>query len=343
MSTYRIRLADGSSFTAEQGETVLDAALRQGKHLPYGCRDGVCGSCELQVSKGSVEYPDGLPQALTSEEQRSGLAIMCQALPQSDLSLDWSPDPGVLPPEPRQLAARVTDIDFVSADVCRLLLQLPEGKRLPFWAGQYIDILLQDGARRSFSLANSPHNDERLELHIRRVPGGRFTEYVFEHLRIGSWLRFEGPLGQFYLRENSSRPVILVAGGTGFAPIKSIIEYAMAASIDRSFEIYWGAGSVQGIYMDQQVRNWLSKTSGNKGPRLSYTPVVADGGAEGGWQGREGMVHEAVLADHPDLSDYEAYVAGPPPMVDAAEREFIRHGLDPQRLFYDSFEISAGN
>lgn len=340
MLKYQVVLADGSSFTVDEGQAVLDAALRQGKHLPYGCRSGVCGSCKLRLTAGRVDYPDGLPQALSGEEQQSGWAILCQAVPLSDLRLDWRSQPGGEPPQPRTLAARVTDIEFVADDVSRVYLQLPAGKRLPFWAGQYIDVLLQDGARRSFSLANPPHDDECLELHIRRVAGGRFTEYVFEQMRPGTWLRFEGPLGQFYLREDSARPVILVAGGTGFAPIKSIIEYALTASIDRSVEFYWGAGTVQGIYMDHKAAHWQSADRDKAVPRLSYTPVVAGATPEDDWQGRQGMVHEAVLADHRDLSAYDVYLAGPPPMIEAAKDAFAKHGLDPQRLFYDSFVVN---
>lgn len=342
MSSYRVNLADGSSFTVESGEKVLDAALRQGKHLPYGCRGGICGTCKLRLGAGQVDYPGGsLPKALSEEEQSSGLALMCQALPLSDLSLDWQPEFHAGPPEPRVQPARVADIERLAPEVCRVLLELPAGKRLPFWAGQYIDILLQDGSRRAFSLANPPHDDARLELHIRRVPGGRFTEHVFEQLRPGAWLRFEGPLGQFYLREQSTRPVILVAGGTGFAPLKSMLEYAAAASLERSFELYWGAGTAQGIYMDHWPRSWHSAGSGRPSPRISYTPVVASQQDDDGWKGRRGHVHEAVLADHPDLSGYDLYMAGPPPMIEAARGEFLAHGLEEQHLFYDSFVASG--
>lgn len=341
MPEYRVTLADGSGFTVEAGEAVLDAALRQGVSLPYGCRNGVCGSCRLKLAAGQVEYPYGKPQALSEADDKSGYALMCQARAASDLTLDWAPAEVDAPPEPRIMPARVAAIDILSKDVCRVLLDLPPGKRLPFMAGQYIDILLADGARRSFSLANPPHDDERLELHIRHVAGGRFTEYVFGQLQPGTWLRFEGPLGQFYLREDSSRPVILVAGGTGFAPLKSILERVISASIERSFTLYRGVNSVAGLYMDELARGWGQMSNQRAGPQIGYVPVVASPQPHEKWQGRQGFVHEAVIADHDDLAGYDIYMAGPPPMIEAARVAFVSRGVDPQRLFFDSFVVAG--
>ena len=332
--THTVRLANGVELQARDDEPVLDAALRQGVALPYGCRNGVCGTCKAPVRSGEVTYPEGQPRALGAEERAAGLALLCQARAASDLVVDAAPQ-GEAEAEPRIVPARVVAIEALASDVRRLYLRPPEGRHLPYRAGQYIDILLADGERRSFSLASPPREDGLLELHIRRVPGGRFTAYVFDELEEGALLRIEGPFGQLFLRSDTARPAILVAGGTGLGPVKGILEDAMARGDPRPLHVYWGARHREGLYLDGLLRAWAADHE-----RLTYTPVLSDPLATDAWQGRTGWVHEAVLADYPDLSGYDVYMSGPPPMTDAARAAFLDRGLDPERVFYDAFHFA---
>jgi CDP-4-dehydro-6-deoxyglucose reductase len=217
-----------------------------------------------------------------------------------------------------------------------LKLQLPATERLQFLAGQYIDIILRDGRRRGFSLANAPHDDDFLELHVRHVPGGKFTDQVFGDLKLKSILRFEGPLGGFYLREDSDRPLILMGGGTGFAPLKSIIEHSLQAGLERPIHLYWGVRARKDLYLDALAIKWASKLE-----HLRYVPVLSEPQAEDQWQGRTGFVHQAVCDDHPDLADFDVYMSGPPAMVDAARKAFPNHGLPDDQLFYDVFDYAS--
>lgn len=330
--SHTVRFSDGTELQAEPGEAVLDAALRRGVTLPYGCRNGVCGSCKARLLDGEIAYPEGQPKALDAQERAAGYALLCQASARSDLRIDLRPGAyGGL--EPRTLTATVAAVEEPGPRVRRLLLEPDEAQRLPFHAGQYVEIVLDDGERRAFSLANPPHDDRYLELHVRYIPGGRFTEHVFGGLRVGERLRLEGPLGQFYLREDARRPVLLVGGGTGFAPLKAILEHALAAGDERAFELYWGAREGAELYMG----GW-AEAQARAHPGLRYTPVLS--GPRPEEPGRRGWVHEAVVADHPDLSGYDVYMSGPPPMIEAAKAAFLEHGLDPERLFYDAFRFS---
>lgn len=332
--TYRVRIQGSEhAFEVNDGESVIDAALRNGLMLPYSCRSGSCGTCRGRVLEGAVGYPDGYPPALEAAEAEGGDALFCQARPESDLVIAVREVREAGDIIPRKLPARVTGIEDVAPDVRRLWLRLPAGTRLAFLAGQYLDILLRGGRRRSFSLANAPHDDERLELHVRHLPGGAFSGHVFEGMREGALLRFEGPLGNFYLRDESPRPMIMVAGGTGFAPIKGIIEHALHTGVTRPVHLYRGARARQDLYLDALPQRWAAEHD-----HVHYTPVLSEPQAADDWQGATGFVHEQVLADHPDLSGFDVYMSGPPPMIEAAKRDFARAGLDPSRLFYDSFE-----
>ncbi len=332
--SYTVRFRDGTAVQAEPGEAILDAALRHGVSLPYGCRNGVCGTCKASVPAGEIAYPEDQPKALSEEERASGMALLCQARARSHLEVDLHPrDEEEI--EPRILPARVARIEALASDVRRLYLRLPEGKRLPFWAGQYIDVLLSDGERRSFSLANPPHDDAYLELHVRYVPGGRLTTYIFEQMQEGELLRIEGPLGQFYLREDGRRPAILVGGGTGIGPIKGILEHAFAKGDPRHFHVYWGARHREGLYLHELMAGWAAERD-----HVTYTPVLSEPRPEDSWEGRSGWVHDAIVADFPDLSGLDVYMSGPPPMTDAAQAAFLERGLDPERLFYDAFHFS---
>lgn len=325
----------GHKIIAESGESVLDAALRQGLVIPYSCRGGTCGSCSAQLLDGRVSYPDGLPPALSEAEAAAGTALLCQARAETGLSVQVREIRLGSDIAPRKLPARVERVEQPAHDVRRLWLRTPGNARLQFLAGQYLDVLLRGGRHRSFSLANAPHDDELLELHVRRVEGGEFTRFVFEELKAGTLLRLEGPFGQFTLREDSERPVLLVAGGTGFAPIKGLIEHAFYLGVSRPLHLYWGVRARRDLYLDELPRRWAREHAG-----FRYTPVLSEAAAEDAWQGRTGLVHAALLADYPDLSGHDVYVAGPPPLVEAARHDFAAAGLDPARLYFDSFEFA---
>ncbi|MFZ1325860.1 MAG: CDP-6-deoxy-delta-3,4-glucoseen reductase [Candidatus Contendobacter sp.] len=335
---YHITLQpSGHEFQVADHESVLDAALREkGSVLPYGCRNGTCGSCMGKLVAGVVSYPDGRPAALSEQEQAEGKALLCQARPRSNLLIEVREVKISADIVVKTLPCRVEQRELLAPDVIRLALRLPQVERLQFFAGQYVDILLADGRRRGFSLANPPHTDDLLELHIRRVPGGFFTEYVFERMKDKALLRFQGPLGTFFLREDSDRPILLIGGGTGFAPLKGMLEHAFHIGLNRPLHLYWGARAQVDLYLDALPRFWESAHLG-----FRYTPVLSEPRPEDQWQGRTGWVHAAVAADYPNLSGYDVYMSGPPPMIEAAKPVFLAQGLPTERLFYDSFDFAA--
>ena len=335
--TYTIKIQpSGHQFTVEKQEIILDAALRQGIAFPYGCRSGACGSCLGEIKSGSVDYPDGLPMALSEEDAKAGKALFCQAIASSDLEIHVAEIKRDTEIEIKTLPARVEGLRKLSHDVMEMTLKLPETERLQFLAGQYVEFLLKDDRRRSFSIANAPFNDEYLEFHIRHVPNGFFTEQVFNEMKEKSLLRIEGPHGSFFLRTDSERPILLIAGGTGFAPIKGIIEQIIEEGINRPVHIYWGVRAKQDLYHDSLAKGWAFKH-----PNISYTPVLSEAKADDNWQGRTGFVHNAVTEDFADLSGYDVYMAGPPPMIDAAKEAFANKGLPSEQLYFDSFDYSA--
>lgn len=325
----------GHQFEVEAGESILEAGLRQSVALPYGCRNGACGSCAAILKRGELSYPEERPPALTEEDELLGKALLCQAQASGDLELEVREIGASRDIEVKVLPARVAELERLASDVMRLRLRLPATERLQFLAGQYVDVILRDGRRRGFSIANAPHDDEFVELHVRHVPGGRFTDHVFKEMSSRAILRFEGPLGGFFLREDSDRPIILVAGGTGFAPLKSIVEHALFVGDQRRFEIYWGARAKADLYLHELALRWCREK-----PQLCYTPVLSDPQPDEAWGGCTGFVHEAVCADHGDLSEHDVYMSGPPAMIDAARRAFLARGLPEERLYYDSFEYS---
>lgn len=330
--TVTIRVEpSGHEFTAEAQETVLEAALRHGLAFPYGCRDGLCGSCKGQVLEGQLEYV-GEPKALSELEKSKGYALFCRARPVTDMTVKVREIAGAGDMRPRMLPCRIARMVPLSHDVMGVWLKLPASQSLQYLAGQYVDVLLRDGRRRSYSMANAPHNEEFLEFHIRYVPGGAFTEQIFHQLKEKAVLRIEGPLGSFYLREESDRPLIFVAGGTGFAPIKAMLEHVFAEGIQRPTALYWGVRALRDLYMDPLPRQWAQDH-----PNFRYVPVLSEPAPEDQWQGRLGFVHEAVLKDHPRLSGYDVYASGPPVMVDAAREGFVARGLPLESFFSDAF------
>jgi len=335
--SQHIRLQpSGHEIDVEPGESILDAALRQGLALPYGCRNGTCGACLGEMLAGSVTYPVGRPPGLTDQAIAEGRALLCQATPETDCEVEVREVDEARDIVVRTLPVRVARIEHVAHDVTVLRLKLPAAERLQFLAGQYIDLLLKDGRRRSFSLANPPHDDELLELHVRRVPGGRFSDQLLSDMKEKALLRFEGPLGSFFLRDTSERPAIMVAGGTGFAPIKSIIEHAIARGLDRRFHVFWGVRARRDLYMGDLAESWAAGHDG-----IEFTPVLSDPREEDAWTGSTGFVHEAVLARYPDLSANDVYMSGPPPMIDAARTAFREAGLPREALYFDSFDYAS--
>ena len=322
----------GQSFDAEEGEAVLTAALRQGVMLPYGCKNGACGSCKGKIVAGSVDYGHYHARVLTEEERAHGKALFCQAKPLTDLVIEARTIGAARDIPIRILPCRVQKMERLADDVMALYLRLPANERLQFLAGQYIEFLLKDGARRSFSMGNAPHDDELIQLHVRRVAGGQFTDHVFGKMKERDILRLEGPLGTFFLREDSAKPIVLVASGTGFAPIKSIIENALHKGVTRPMVLYWGGRRPKDLYMDALARQWP----------IQYVPVVSDALPEDSWTGRSGFVHRAVMQDFSDLSGHQVYACGVPVMVDAARRDFIQQCKLPEEEFFaDSFTTQA--
>jgi len=323
-------------FQVEDGETVLAAALRQGVHLPYGCRTGSCGTCRAHLAEGRSHYPDGPPLALTALEMKAGEALLCRAVPLTDLRVEAQEITAMAKLRVKAMPCRVARLEKLAHDVMALFLRLPAVERLQFLPGQYIDILMPDEHRRSFSLANPPHDDANLELHIRNVPGGLFAKRVFTDLKEGALLRIQGPLGTFFLREDSNRPIVMVAGGTGYAPIQAMLRHVFERGQRRDIVFYWGARAARDLYADAKLKAWAASQ-----PGFRYVPVLSDPMAENRWTGRTGFVHLAALEDFPDLSGYDIYLSGPPPMVQAARAAFPAKGADPLHMYSDSFDFPA--
>ena len=334
---YQITLQpSGHTFQVGADETIIEAALRQGIGLPYGCRNGACGSCKGKLVNGQLDYGVYQERNLRPEEKEAGKALFCVAKPLSDLTLEVKEIGGAGDLQIRTLPCRVEKVEKPAPDVAVLYLKLPAQERLQFLAGQYIDILLKDGKRRSFSIANAPHHDQFIELHIRLVAGGFFTNYVFNEMRDRAILRFEGPLGTFFLREDSDKPIIFMAGGTGFAPIKAVIEHALHSHIDREMVLYWGARSLQDLYLPHPPAQWAREY-----PNFTFIPVLSDPSPEDHWQGRTGFVHQAILDDFRDMSGYQVYACGAPAMIEVGKQTFVERGLPEDEFFADSFTFAT--
>ena len=340
--SYQVTLkTSGKQFTVTQDETLLEAALRQGINLPYGCKNGACGSCKGKVLEGKVSHGQHSESALSKADETSGGILFCCSHPQSDLLIEAREVQGAGDIAIRKVPCRVNTISKPSSDVAILKLQLPAAERFQFLAGQYIEFLLKDGQRRAYSIANSPDQEGPLELHIRHLPGGVFTDFVFgvsnPALKEKDILRFEGPLGSFFLREDSKKPIIFLAAGTGFAPIKSIIEQMQSKKIDRSIRLYWGGRRPSDLYLSDLCKTWEKEI-----PNFQYIPVISDGLPEDAWQGRTGFVHKAVIEDHPNLKDFQVYACGAPVMVNAARTDFsAKCQLPEEEFFADSFTSAA--
>ncbi len=327
----------GHAFGCDEGETVLAAAMRADLMIPYGCRNGACGTCKGRILEGQVDYGAHQPGTLTDIERARGLALFCVAKPKTPLAIEVREVRKAGDIQIRKLPCRIEKIDKVAPDVAIVSLKLPANERLQYLAGQYIDLLLKDGRRRSFSIATPPENDALLELHIRHVPGGAFSSQLFNEFKGREILRFEGPLGTFFLRDDTDKPIILVAGGTGFAPIKALIEHALNHDVQRPMVLYWGARALRDLYLPDLPGIWQKAR-----PDFRFIPVLSDPLPEDHWPGRTGLVHQAVMTDFPDLSGYQVYACGGPAMIDAARSDFTtRCGLPENEFFADSFTYAA--
>ena len=331
----------GHRFEVDTDETVLSAGLRAGIGLPYGCKNGACGSCRGRVVDGRVHHGAHQASALSAEDEARGFALFCSAHPDSDLVIEVREVRGVGEIPIKKLPARVASLSRAAPDVAIVRLQLPAAERLQYLAGQYVEIILKDGRRRAYSMAGAPGITDQVELHIRHLPGGVFSDHVFgagpTEMKERDILRFEGPLGSFFLRDDSAKPMILVASGTGFAPIKAIVEQAVVKSLARPIALYWGGRRPHDLYMDDLARSWESAL-----PDFRYIPVVSDALDEDRWTGRGGFVHRAVLEDFGDLSAHQVYACGAPVVVDAARVEFCRdRGLPEDEFFADAFTTAA--
>jgi CDP-4-dehydro-6-deoxyglucose reductase len=334
LKPYQVTIASsGVTFTVNEGESVLNAALRQGVMLPYSCKNGTCGSCKGQLVSGEVHYPFHPPLALERADLADGYTLLCQAEPLEDLVVKAREIEAVRDIPVRMLPARVSQKERMAPDVMRLRLRLPKNQRLQFLAGQYVDILLPGGKRRAFSIASPPSSAEELELHIRHVDGGDFTGFVFDVLKVRDILRLEGPLGTFFIRHSEpARPMILMGGGTGFAPLKSMIEDLLSLGDRRPLHLFWGARTEAELYNEELPLAWQAEHD-----HISYSTALSEAGDS---RGRfAGLVHEAVLDSYPDLSGHDVYMSGPPAMIDAARQAFTGNGLPEEQLFYDSFEF----
>ncbi|MGL6111576.1 MAG: CDP-6-deoxy-delta-3,4-glucoseen reductase [Rubrivivax sp.] len=323
------------SFEVLRDEPILSAAIRQGIGLPYGCRDGACGSCKSRLLEGRVIHGAHQLKALSSAEEDAGLILPCCAAAQTDCVIEARSVPGAGEHPVLKMPARVLSLQRAAADVMIVKLQLPANQHLQYRAGQYIEILLRDGARRSYSMANASHrlgNPPALELHLRHMPGGKFTDHVFGLMKDKEILRIEGPFGSFFLREESHLPIVLLAAGTGFAPIKALIEHMQFKGIARPTVLYWGCRTRADLYL----HDWAEAAAAQM-PNLRYVPVLSEN-VDALWSGRVGLVHQAVMADLPDLSAHQVYACGAPLMVDAARRDFVsRCGLPSQEFYADAF------
>ena len=340
--TFQVTIAPSQhQFTVTAEQTVLDAALAAGILLPYSCRSGACSTCKAKIVSGTIQPVPSAEVVLTPEEREGGYTLLCQARATSDLVVESREIRLASDIQVRKLPSRVTSISRPAADVAVLQLQLPATETFKFYAGQYVELILKDGKRRSYSMANPPHAAAALELHIRHLPGGLFTDHVFgagaTQMKEREILRIEGPLGSFFLREDSDLPIVMVASGTGFAPIKAIIEHMVHQEVRRPVTLYWGGRRPSDLYMHALAQNWAATI-----PNFSYVPVVSDALPEDAWTGRTGFVHKAVMQDFPDLAGHQVYACGAPIVVDSARREFAAQcHLPGDAFFADSFTSEA--
>lgn len=321
--------ATGKIFRTDGDSTILDDALIHGVNFPYGCQKGFCGKCKATIIEGEVTYEGDVPNGITPEEVADGMALLCQCRAKSDVALVVDELDSVADIEIRTLPCKVQSIKHLNHDVTQIFLKIPNAESLQYLAGQYIDLHHPDFEPRAFSIANAPSNDGLIELHVRLIEGGKFTNFIFNQLKEKSLLQLEGPKGDFFFREESKKPVILMAGGTGFAPVKSIVEHAIATKLNREIYLYWGVRDALDLYMDLP-QQWADEYD-----NIHFVPILSQPNEK--WQGRKGLVHEGILEDFEDLTGYEVYACGPPEMVKSAAKSFVKQGMIQDNFFSDAF------
>ncbi len=330
----------GLHFQVERDQAILPAAIAAGVGLPYGCRDGACGSCKSKLVSGRVVHGAHQTKALSVQEEEAGLILTCCATPQSDCVIESRSVVAAGEFPILKIPVRVSSLNRAAPDVMVVRLQLPANASFQYKAGQYVEFLLRDGKRRAYSMGNAPHlkgDPPQMELHIRHMPGGLFTDALFSTVKEKDIMRVEGPYGSFWLREEVRKPIVFLASGTGFAPIKALIEHMQLKQDDRPAVLYWGCRQKRDLYLHE----WAEQAAASM-PNLTYVPVLSEPAAEDNWRGRTGFVHEAVMADYSDLSGHEVYACGAPVMVDAARRDFsARCGLPEEAFYADSFTSEA--
>ncbi len=326
--------SSGTTFSTTEDQSILDGAIEHGVNFPYGCKNGFCGQCKALITEGEVEYENDIPPGIDQDEVDSGVALLCQCKAKTDVVLEINEiDPEVAEIEVKTLPCKVESIAKLNHDVAQVILKTPSENTLQYLAGQYIDIIYPDIGMRAFSIANAPNNSNLLELHIRLIEGGEFTNIVFNDLEEKAMLNIEGPKGDFYLRDKSDNPIIMVAGGTGFGPVKAMVEHAIETNLDREINIYWGVRDLQDMYSDLPSK-WSSEYS-----NINFTPVLSESSED--WDGAKGYVHEKVLIDFDNLSAYDVYVCGAPEMVKAAANSFVEKDMNKDNFFSDAFEFSS--
>jgi len=332
---YSVRIEPhGRTLRVSPDTPVLEAALSAGLNLPHSCKSGHCASCRAQLKQGEIRYPSGRPIGITEQEEREGKVLLCQARPTSDLVIEARLIARVSEVEIKTLPCRVARLVALAPDVMQVFLRLPAVESLPFQPGQYLDFLVEDGRRRSFSIASPPHDSDLIELHVRKVKGGGFTERLFGHVGTGALLRVEGPMGQFVYRAGST-PIVMIAGGTGFAPLKAMLRHILEKGPMRDVHLYWGARQPIDVYEEALVLQWQREH-----PRLKFTVVLSEASSADAAHRRLGWVHEAVLQDYPRLDALDVYTAGPPALIEAIRASFPQRGLTADRLHFDSFDYA---
>ena len=331
-----ITVPRGHTVFARAGETVLEAALRQGLNLPYQCRDGACGTCKGKILRGSVDYGVYQKGVLTDAEKEEGKALFCCAKPLSDLDIECDEVDELKAFPVKTIKYRVQKMERAAQDVMLLELRPVGDEQMNFIAGQYVAVQLDDGTKRSYSFANAPHESDHLQLHIRLVKGGKFTSHVFDGMKEGDVLQLEGPFGSFFLREESDKPIIFMSGGCGFGSIKSMVEHAFKIGLNRPMVLYWGARTPADFYLAGLPEKWQQEHDNFK-----FIPVLSEPKPEHDWHGRTGLVTEAILQDYQKLDGYQVYACGSPEMVEAGRAPFIDRGLPEDQYFSDGFFVAC--
>lgn len=329
----------GRSYTCEPDTNILKAGLDAGLFLPYSCRSGVCRTCRATIKSGEVDFGPVHPNYLSDADKAKGLALLCQAKPRSDLVIEAKEVDMSDVVRPKFMPSRIFAMKQAASDVMVITLSLPMNEPMLYRAGQYVEFILKDGKRRAYSIANLPNNEgvRQLELHVRKMPGGLFTEHVFGSMKLRDIARIEAPLGTFFWREESDKPMVMLASGTGFAPIKAIIEQTLEKNSNRDITLYWGGRKREDLYMAELAQSWADAH-----PHIRFVPVLSDKTQDCNWTGREGFVHQAVMQDFPDLSGHQVYACGAPVMVEAARADFSAQcGLPPDEFYADSFLTEA--